>query len=270
MEGQNALGDFLRSRRDRLRPQDVGMATGGRRRTPGLRREEVALLAALSTDYYSRLEQGRVKTPSEAALASLARAMRLSRDEQHHLFRLAGQRPPQPYSRRASRPDRALRKIAKHGGEVVLIDGTGDPHPPPYREGEQTELLGQAPPPRPYTSSPSLTRGDGSSGSPPPGPAAPTTLLPPATTTSSPPASAPQQPSGSSAWTSRPTSTTWSSSPATRSPATADSPPARRPPTRSSPPDAPPSSTALPTSLVPWRRRRRRTASGPGRPGGGG
>lgn len=98
MEGQNALGDFLRSRRERLRPQDVGMATGGRRRTPGLRREEVALLAALSTDYYSRLEQGRVKTPSEAALASLARAMRLSRDEQHHLFRLAGQRPPQPHS----------------------------------------------------------------------------------------------------------------------------------------------------------------------------
>ncbi|MFE9680892.1 helix-turn-helix transcriptional regulator [Streptomyces sp. NPDC006285] len=98
MEDRNTLGEFLRSRRERLRPQDVGLAPGGRRRTPGLRREEVALLATLSSDYYSRLEQGRVKTPSEAALASLARAMRLSSEEQQHLFRLAGQRPPEPHS----------------------------------------------------------------------------------------------------------------------------------------------------------------------------
>ena len=101
MDDRNALGEFLRSRRERLRPQDVGMLPGGRRRTPGLRREEVALLAALSSDYYSRLEQGRVKTPSEAALASLARAMRLSQEEQEHLFRLAGQRPPEAHSPRA-------------------------------------------------------------------------------------------------------------------------------------------------------------------------
>ncbi|GIF38632.1 helix-turn-helix domain-containing protein [Actinoplanes xinjiangensis] len=59
-----ALGDFLRHRRERLRPEDVGLPGGGRRRTPGLRREEVAGLAALSPDYYSRLEQGRVRTPS--------------------------------------------------------------------------------------------------------------------------------------------------------------------------------------------------------------
>src|SRR3569833_1408999 len=98
MEDRNALGEFLRSRRERLRPRDVGLALSGRRRAPGLRREEVALLAALSSDYYSRLEQGRVKTPSEAALASLARAMRLSSEEQQHLFRLAGQRPPEPHS----------------------------------------------------------------------------------------------------------------------------------------------------------------------------
>jgi transcriptional regulator with XRE-family HTH domain len=98
VDDRNALGEFLRSRRERLRPQDVGMAPGGRRRTPGLRREEIALLATLSSDYYSRLEQGRVKTPSEAALASLARAMRLSGEEQQHLFHLAGQRPPAPTS----------------------------------------------------------------------------------------------------------------------------------------------------------------------------
>lgn len=93
-----ALGDFLRHRRERLRPEDVGLPGGGRRRTPGLRREEVANLAALSPDYYSRLEQGRVRTPSAAALASLARAIRLTGDEQGYLFRLAGQQPPEPRS----------------------------------------------------------------------------------------------------------------------------------------------------------------------------
>jgi transcriptional regulator with XRE-family HTH domain len=93
-----ALGEFLRHRRERLRPEDVGLPGGGRRRTPGLRREEVASLAALSPDYYSRLEQGRVRTPSAAALASLARAIRLTGDEQDYLFRLAGQQPPEPRS----------------------------------------------------------------------------------------------------------------------------------------------------------------------------
>lgn len=93
-----ALGAFLRHRRERLRPEDVGLPGGGRRRTPGLRREEVASLAALSPDYYSRLEQGRVRTPSSAALAGLARAVRLTADEQDYLFRLAGQQPPEPRS----------------------------------------------------------------------------------------------------------------------------------------------------------------------------
>ncbi|MFF8675406.1 helix-turn-helix transcriptional regulator [Streptomyces sp. NPDC015242] len=92
------LGEFLRHRRERLRPEDVGLAGGGRRRTPGLRREEVATLAALSPDYYGRLEQGRVRTPSAAALASLARAIRLTGDERDYLFRLAGQQPPEPRS----------------------------------------------------------------------------------------------------------------------------------------------------------------------------
>ena len=96
-----ALGDFLRHRREQLRPEDVGLPGGGRRRTPGLRREEVASLAALSPDYYSRLEQGRERSPSAAALASLARAIRLTADEQDYLFRLAGQRPPGPRSQLA-------------------------------------------------------------------------------------------------------------------------------------------------------------------------
>ncbi|MFI7682485.1 helix-turn-helix transcriptional regulator [Streptomyces griseoaurantiacus] len=117
MEDRNALGEFLRSRRERLRPRDVGLAPGGRRRTPGLRREEVAQLAVLSSDYYSRLEQGRVRTPSEAALAGLSRAMRLSGEEQRHLFRLAGQRPPEPHSPLAP-VDPAMRYL------LDVLDGT--------------------------------------------------------------------------------------------------------------------------------------------------
>ncbi|MFB6878520.1 helix-turn-helix domain-containing protein, partial [Streptomyces sp. NPDC056323] len=70
------LGDFLRARRARLRPQDVGLEPGGRRKVAGLRREEIALLAGLSTDYYQRMEQGRDVRPSDDALDGLARAAR--------------------------------------------------------------------------------------------------------------------------------------------------------------------------------------------------
>ncbi|MEV4532618.1 helix-turn-helix transcriptional regulator [Asanoa sp. NPDC049518] len=91
---RNELGDFLRNRREALRPSDVGIPSGGRRRTPGLRREEVALLANLSVDYYERLEQSRAGTPSEALLAGLARALRLSVEERDYLYRLAGHSAP--------------------------------------------------------------------------------------------------------------------------------------------------------------------------------
>ena len=88
------LGGFLRARREALRPADVGLAGGGRRRTPGLRRTEVAQLANLSVEYYERLEQSRNAHPSQAMLAALARALRLSVDERDHLYRLAGYSPP--------------------------------------------------------------------------------------------------------------------------------------------------------------------------------
>ncbi|CAL9645879.1 helix-turn-helix transcriptional regulator [Streptomyces sp. enrichment culture] len=88
------LADFLRRRREDLRPEDVGLSVGARRRVAGLRRGEVADLAAMSTDYYTRLEQGRGPQPSEQMVASLARALRLSTDERDHLFRLSGHNAP--------------------------------------------------------------------------------------------------------------------------------------------------------------------------------
>ncbi|TYB38810.1 helix-turn-helix transcriptional regulator [Actinomadura chibensis] len=89
------LAAFLRSRRARIRPADVGLRTGTRRRTPGLRREEIAHLAGMSVDYYIRLEQGRGPRPSRQILAALARALRLTDDERGHLHHLAGE-PPEP------------------------------------------------------------------------------------------------------------------------------------------------------------------------------
>ncbi|MFI6262218.1 helix-turn-helix transcriptional regulator [Micromonospora sp. NPDC051006] len=88
------LAAFLRSRRARLRPAEVGLPDGVRRRTPGLRRQEVAQLAGMSIDYYIRLEQGRGPHPSRQVLAALARALLLSRDEREYLFRVAGETPP--------------------------------------------------------------------------------------------------------------------------------------------------------------------------------
>jgi transcriptional regulator with XRE-family HTH domain len=88
------LGDFLRRRREALEPEDAGLVRGPRRRTPGLRREEVAALAGMSVDYYTRLEQRRAPQPSVSVVAAVARALRLTRDESDHLWRLAGHQPP--------------------------------------------------------------------------------------------------------------------------------------------------------------------------------
>jgi transcriptional regulator with XRE-family HTH domain len=90
------LGVALRTWRERLRPADVGLPAGIRRRTPGLRREEVAGLAGMSVDYLTRVEQGRGPRPSEAVLGGLARALRLTEAERDHLFDLAGAAPPAP------------------------------------------------------------------------------------------------------------------------------------------------------------------------------
>ncbi|MEU8817340.1 helix-turn-helix transcriptional regulator [Actinoplanes sp. NPDC048796] len=87
------LGAFLRTRRERLRPEDVNLPSGPRRRTPGLRREEVAVLAHISTEYYVRLEQGRAPRPSAEVLAGIASALRLTTAESGHLHVLAGTAP---------------------------------------------------------------------------------------------------------------------------------------------------------------------------------
>lgn len=90
MTAPTGLGDFLRARRARLRPADVGLPPGtGHRRTPGLRREELAALAGLSIDYYIRLEQGKEANPSPAILDGLGRALHLTTEEHEHLYTLA-------------------------------------------------------------------------------------------------------------------------------------------------------------------------------------
>jgi transcriptional regulator with XRE-family HTH domain len=89
-----ALADFLTRHRSALLPADVGLPAGPRRRTTGLRREEVAVLAAMSTDYYTRLEQRRGPQPSTQMLAAIARALRLTPDERDYLYRVAGHSAP--------------------------------------------------------------------------------------------------------------------------------------------------------------------------------
>ena len=121
------LAAFLRTRRERLRPGDVGLPTASRRRTPGLRREEVALAAGVSVDYYTRLEQARGPSPSRQVLAALARALRLTGDERDHLFRLAGEPAPEPQAHSSHvRPGvlHLLDRLADSA--VVVVNDLGD------------------------------------------------------------------------------------------------------------------------------------------------
>jgi transcriptional regulator with XRE-family HTH domain len=116
-----ALADFLRRRREELRPTDVGLPAGARRRTRGLRREEVAALAAMSTDYYTRLEQQRGPQPSEQMLAALARALRLTGDERDYLFRVAGHNAPAPVTAAAHVAPALLRVLDRLSDTPALI-----------------------------------------------------------------------------------------------------------------------------------------------------
>ena len=91
---RDGLAAFLRHRREALRPEDVGLPRGHRRRTPGLRREEVAALCHISADYYARIERRRGPQPSVAMIAAIAQGLHLTLAERDHLFRLAGHAPP--------------------------------------------------------------------------------------------------------------------------------------------------------------------------------
>ncbi|WP_422769819.1 helix-turn-helix transcriptional regulator [Plantactinospora sp. WMMC1484] len=116
-----ALADFLRRRREGLRPSDVGLVPGARRRTPGLRREEVAALTGMSVDYYVRLEQQRGPQPSEQMLAALARTLRLSTDERDHLYLLAGHNVPRRTPQDAHVAPALLRVLDRLADSPALI-----------------------------------------------------------------------------------------------------------------------------------------------------
>ncbi|GAB3220638.1 helix-turn-helix transcriptional regulator [Glycomyces halotolerans] len=126
---RTALADFLRSQRKRLTPEDVGLAPGLRRRTPGLRREEVAVLANVGLTWYTWLEQGRDINPSPEILAAVARALRLDDAGVEYLFRLVGQLPPSPGRDAGGVPGRLLRLMhAMLPAPAFIVDAAWDLH----------------------------------------------------------------------------------------------------------------------------------------------
>ena len=123
IDRRRELGDFVRAQREKLTPGEIGFAAGTRRRTPGLRREEVAQLSGLSATWYTWIEQGRDVSVSPHALARLANALRLGRAERDYLFELAGKRDPQPNdSERDDIPPTALACVAAIACPAYLLD----------------------------------------------------------------------------------------------------------------------------------------------------
>jgi transcriptional regulator with XRE-family HTH domain len=121
------LADFLRRRRETLQPGDVGLSPGSRRRTAGLRREEVAALAGMSTDYYARLEQQRGPQPSIQIVTALARALRLTPDESDHLFALIGHNAPARFYHYEHVSPTLLRVLDRlHDSPALVLSDLGD------------------------------------------------------------------------------------------------------------------------------------------------
>ena len=118
---RSEFGDFLRSRREKLSPKAVGLPTGRRRRTAGLRREEVAELAGIGVDWYIRLEQGRTVSPSVTTIDALARALRLGKAEHAHLRALASDVDRRAFSRE-NVPD-AIRRLVDNLNQPAYITG---------------------------------------------------------------------------------------------------------------------------------------------------
>ncbi|MGN6128300.1 MAG: helix-turn-helix transcriptional regulator, partial [Humibacter sp.] len=133
LDAKVELSEFLRTRRARLKPDDVGVQSyGRRRRVPGLRREELAQLAGVSVTYYTRLEQGNASNVSAEVLEAIARALRLSESERAHLFHLA---KPQPTSRRRSAP----KQQRVRPGLAQMLDLMAGV--PAYIWGRRTDIL---------------------------------------------------------------------------------------------------------------------------------
>jgi transcriptional regulator with XRE-family HTH domain len=136
MARENPIGEYLRARRELVRPEDVELPdAGSHRRVPGLRREEVAMLAGVSADYYVRLEQGRDQHPSAQVLDALARALQLDDYATAHLHRLAA--PPVRRRRRSLRPEKVPASI------LQLI--TSWSHTPAYVYGRYMDVLAANP-----------------------------------------------------------------------------------------------------------------------------
>lgn len=118
---RRSLGEFLRSRRERLTPEEVGLVSYGRRRTAGLRRDEVAQLAHIGTSWYTSLEQGRSVNPSEDVLNNIAKALRLTEDERRHLHLLA--RPVQQETAESQQLtaglERTIRSLEPHPAFII-------------------------------------------------------------------------------------------------------------------------------------------------------
>ncbi|GAA1442088.1 helix-turn-helix transcriptional regulator [Leifsonia poae] len=131
METNNALGEYLRARRELVQPADVGLEVSGagHRRVPGLRREEVAMLAGISSDYYLRLEQGRDSHPSTQVLDAIARVLQLNPEASAYLFELANPKPPRARRRRAERVPEGI---------LVMLDAIDMPA---FVEGKYTDVL---------------------------------------------------------------------------------------------------------------------------------
>ncbi|WP_336205252.1 helix-turn-helix transcriptional regulator [Nonomuraea sp. LPB2021202275-12-8] len=131
MDRASELGEFLRSRRNRLRPEEVGLTSGGlRRQVPGLRREELAQLAGVSVAYYVRLEQGQSKNASDGVLDALARALKLNETETAHLHSLAR---PTRAARKKIRPERLRPSLATMINSFENV--------PAYIVGRRTDVL---------------------------------------------------------------------------------------------------------------------------------
>ncbi|WP_055496174.1 helix-turn-helix transcriptional regulator, partial [Streptomyces albus] len=122
-ETGNRLGDYLRARRGLVTPAQAGLPSGGNRRVPGLRREEVALLAGISPDYYLRLERGRDKNPSPQVLDSLARVLRLDDVERTYLLGLAAARPRAPRRKRPEHVPARVHELLAHLQLPAFVEG---------------------------------------------------------------------------------------------------------------------------------------------------